>query len=84
MITISTQQENLDWCIAYFHLLKKCLHNAPRAAVLEHLRPLFKIFLEAFGYSSEKDENVNTQSLFFHIVLIFPRRNLISYLHLWS
>jgi U3 small nucleolar RNA-associated protein 10 len=33
--------------IGYFDVLKKALHSAPRPIVLEYLRPMFKVFLEA-------------------------------------
>ncbi|EAU87657.2 hypothetical protein CC1G_09118 [Coprinopsis cinerea okayama7 len=42
---------NLDRMAAYFELVFRSLHNADRAAVLEHLRPVFKLFLEALGYA---------------------------------
>ena len=34
--------------IGYFTLLKKALHVAPRPEVLDNLRPMFKVFMEAF------------------------------------
>ena len=34
--------------IGYFTLLKRSLHTAPRPEVLEYMRPIFKVFMEAF------------------------------------
>jgi len=34
--------------IGYFALLKRALHAAPRPEVLDNVRPLFKVFMEAF------------------------------------
>lgn len=34
--------------IGYFTLLKWALHAAPRPEVLDKLRPMFKVFMEAF------------------------------------
>lgn len=33
--------------IGYFVLLKRALHAAPRSEVLDNLRPMFKVFMEA-------------------------------------
>ena len=33
--------------IGYFVLLKRALHAAPRPDVLDNLRPLFKVFMDA-------------------------------------
>ena len=33
--------------IGYFTLLKRALHAAPRPEVLDNLRPMFKVFMEA-------------------------------------
>jgi len=42
--------------MGYFHLLTKSLRSAARSAVLEQLRSLSKIFLEAFEVSLSQDE----------------------------
>jgi len=52
------EKGNPDEYIGYFDLLKKCLRHAPRAAVLEHIRSLFKVFLEAFDGLSSKGDSV--------------------------
>ena len=43
----TTKQARSNVFIGYFDTLKKALHSAPRPIILEHLRPLFKVFLEA-------------------------------------
>lgn len=39
--------------VAYFDMLKRSLRAAPRSIVLENLRPLFKVFVEAFDVPSQ-------------------------------
>ncbi|OCH90866.1 hypothetical protein OBBRIDRAFT_729952 [Obba rivulosa] len=39
-------------CLAYFNVLKRSIQAAARPVVLEHLRQLFKTFLDAFDVSS--------------------------------
>ncbi|KAF8440039.1 hypothetical protein L210DRAFT_3760928 [Boletus edulis BED1] len=41
-------KEDVNGMIGYFALLKRALHAAPRPEVLDHLRPLFKVFMGAF------------------------------------
>ncbi|KAG6369730.1 hypothetical protein JVT61DRAFT_13599 [Boletus reticuloceps] len=41
-------KEDVNGMIGYFTLLKRALHAAPRPEVLDHLRPLFKVFMGAF------------------------------------
>ncbi|KAF8125619.1 hypothetical protein EV363DRAFT_1225659 [Boletus edulis] len=42
------QTKDVNGMIGYFALLKRALHAAPRPEVLDHLRPLFKVFMGAF------------------------------------
>jgi hypothetical protein len=60
------RQGNLDRFLGYFQLLKRSLRSSPRAVVLEHLRSLFKIFLDAFDVtkvSSPKSDEVGDSGL---------------------
>jgi U3 small nucleolar RNA-associated protein 10 len=41
-------QGNVVGFISYFQLLKRALRAAPREVALDQLRPIFKVFLEAF------------------------------------
>jgi hypothetical protein len=50
---------NTDCFVAYFDLLKRALRSAARPVVLEHLRPLFKVFLEAFDEFKVRTDEVN-------------------------
>lgn len=40
-------QEGVNGIIGYFVLFKRALHAAPRPEVLDNLRPMFKVFMEA-------------------------------------
>ena len=40
-------------CEGFLYTLKRALQAAPRAAVMEHLRPLFKLILETFQLRSQ-------------------------------
>ncbi|KAH9044915.1 hypothetical protein EDB83DRAFT_2406035 [Lactarius deliciosus] len=40
--------------VGYFELLRRSLRNAPRPAVLEHLRPAFKVFLEGLDLRDKR------------------------------
>ena len=44
---------------AYFEILSKVLRSAARPTVLEHLRPLFNVFLEAFEVAALSTTNVD-------------------------
>lgn len=48
--------------VSYFNVLKKTLHTAERSVVSEHLRSLFKIFLDAFGLCLEADYKTEVQA----------------------
>ena len=39
--------------IGYFTMFKRALHAAPRPEVLDNLRPMFKVFMEAFDVKME-------------------------------
>ncbi|KAG5644278.1 hypothetical protein DXG03_008763 [Asterophora parasitica] len=52
--------------VAYFDLLARALRSAARPAVLEQLRPLFRVFLESFDVA--KDVDVDTKA---HTILAF-------------
>jgi len=41
-------KEDVNGMIGYFTLLKRALHAAPRPEVLDKLRPMFKVFMDAF------------------------------------
>ena len=41
-------QESVHGTIGYFTLFKRALHAAPRPEILDNVRPLFKLFMEAF------------------------------------
>ncbi|KAG5637085.1 hypothetical protein H0H81_005818 [Sphagnurus paluster] len=49
--------------IAYFDLLARGLRSAGRPAVLEHLRPLFKVFLEAFDFAKDLGADVEIKAV---------------------
>jgi hypothetical protein len=66
----SSFKANTDVFIAYFGLLKKALRSAARPAVLEHLRPLFKVFLEAFD--ELKVSSIRTQAVSRSLLILFP------------
>lgn len=44
---------------AFFNLVSRTLHGADRSSVLEQLRPLFKMFIEALSFASP-GHNVET------------------------
>ena len=44
---------------AYFEILVKILRSAARPTVLENLRPLFKVFLEAFEVAASPANHVD-------------------------
>jgi len=46
--SLTNQQEDVHGLIGYFNVLKWSLKAAPRPDVLEHLREIFKVFIEAF------------------------------------
>ncbi|KAG6866337.1 hypothetical protein C0991_005804 [Blastosporella zonata] len=46
--TSFTASHRVECYIAFFDVLARTLRSAARPAILEHLRPLFKVFLEAF------------------------------------
>jgi len=57
---------NLDRFVGFFQLLKRFLRSSPRPVVLEQLRPLFKVFLEAFDVtkvSSSKSDEAEAQAI---------------------
>ncbi|KAI9571928.1 hypothetical protein HD554DRAFT_2300345 [Boletus coccyginus] len=41
-------KEDVNGIVGYFTLLKRALHAAPRPEVLDNVRPMFKVFMEAF------------------------------------
>ncbi|KII90106.1 hypothetical protein PLICRDRAFT_686024 [Plicaturopsis crispa FD-325 SS-3] len=45
----------------YFRLLKRSLHAASRPTVLEHIRPLFKVFVEAFDVRSNSSAETEAE-----------------------
>ncbi|KAG6888638.1 hypothetical protein C0992_007990 [Termitomyces sp. T32_za158] len=51
--------------VAYFDVLARTLRSATRTAILEHIRPLFKVFLEAFdlGQASGSEVMIAFQEL---------------------
>jgi len=40
--------------VGYFELLRRSLRAAPRQAVLEHIRPAFKVFLEGLDLRNKR------------------------------
>ncbi|KAH7920221.1 hypothetical protein BV22DRAFT_1199044 [Leucogyrophana mollusca] len=68
----SQKNANVNSFIGYFELFKRCLRAAPRAEVLEHLRPIFQVFVEAFGVnmtSGSLDGESSTISAFMELVV---------------
>ena len=50
-------------CNAYFDVLRKSLRAAPRVVVLENIRPLFKVFVEAFDIPVQYPTDASEVSL---------------------
>lgn len=44
----TVHQDDINGMVGYFTLFKRALHAAPRPEVLDNVRPLFKVFMEAF------------------------------------
>ncbi|KAF8064012.1 hypothetical protein FPV67DRAFT_198389 [Lyophyllum atratum] len=49
--------------VPYFDLLARALRSAARPAVLEQLRPLFKVFLESFDLAKNSGIDAETQAI---------------------
>lgn len=76
---------------AFFLLLKKAIHAAPRGELLHQLRPLFKLFLDGFtvqGDEETSDEEVGLASRLSALsgswISYYPRLNTRPFLRSWN
>ena len=76
---------------AFFLLLKKAIHAAPRGEILHQLRALFNLFLDGFAVQSDEEmsnEEVRNQSFCFPPSIthnsLYPRPNTRRSLRSWS
>ncbi|KAI6147846.1 hypothetical protein BKA82DRAFT_4145263 [Pisolithus tinctorius] len=83
-------KENVHGLIGYFTVFKWSLKAAPRADVLEHLRQIFKVFLEAFdvrlSFGAQEVESYATSAFIELVVKLNENafRPLFRRLHDWA
>ncbi|KAF9238673.1 hypothetical protein BU15DRAFT_88298 [Melanogaster broomeanus] len=83
-------KEDVNGMIGYFILLKRALHAAPRPEVLENMRQVFKVFMEAFEVKmafGSKEGEPHIISAFTELVVKLNEsafRPLFRRLHDWA
>ncbi|KAG6868785.1 hypothetical protein C0993_010712 [Termitomyces sp. T159_Od127] len=58
-----TASLRMERFVAYFDVLARTLRSAARTAILEHIRPLFKVFLEAFDLAQVSGSDSESRAI---------------------